>query len=187
MLPPVHVDDQAFLALNRALSGDAATALFSAVSWLGNGAVLALLIVPPMLARSRPKLRRHLAPLVLAVAAGGLAVFGLKIAVDRPRPPAHFAALGVPVHAPLGAPPDASFPSGHAQTAFGAAAYLCLLYPRGAAAFLALASLVGLSRVALGAHFPSDVLAGALLGSALSIAGYLIARRLRAARPEKKA
>ncbi|MCK9458140.1 MAG: phosphatase PAP2 family protein [Proteobacteria bacterium] len=174
----MHLDDQAFLAVNRALSGDAAAAFFFAVSWLGNGAVLAAIIVPLLFAFSRGTLRRHLVPLVLATAVGGLAVLAIKIACARPRPPLHFAAIGVAVSAPDGVPPDSSFPSGHAQTAFAAAVYLALLFPRGAALFLALAALVGLSRVALGVHYPSDVLAGAALGSALSIAAFLIAKRM---------
>jgi membrane-associated phospholipid phosphatase len=64
----------------------------------------------------------------------------------------------------------ASFPSGHATTAFAAAVILAFLYPRGACVFVGLAVLVGLSRVALGAHFPSDVLAGATLGSGFALA-----------------
>jgi len=174
----MHLDEQAFLAVNRALSGDAAAAFFSAVSWLGNGAVLAAIIVPLLFAFAREALKSHLLPMVLAVAVGGLAVFAVKIACDRPRPPVHFAALGVEVRAPDGVPPDSSFPSGHAQTAFAAAVYLALLFPRGALAFIALAALAGLSRVALGVHYPSDVIAGAALGSALSIAAFLIARRI---------
>jgi membrane-associated phospholipid phosphatase len=63
----------------------------------------------------------------------------------------------------------ASFPSGHATTAFALAALLALWYPRWAAGFLALAGLVALSRVVLGAHFPSDVLAGAALGTAVAL------------------
>jgi len=174
----MHLDEQAFLAVNRALAGDATAAFFSAVSWLGNGAVLAAIIFPLLFAFARPTLRRHFVPLVLATAVGGLAVFAIKIACDRPRPPSHFSTLGVDVHAPDGVPPDSSFPSGHAQTAFAAAVYLALLFPRGAAAFLALAALVGLSRVALGVHYPSDVIAGAALGSALSIAAFVIAKRI---------
>ena len=64
----------------------------------------------------------------------------------------------------------ASFPSGHATTAFATAVLLTLWYPRWAGVWLGLAVLVGLSRVVLGSHFPSDVLVGALLGSAVALA-----------------
>jgi undecaprenyl-diphosphatase len=173
----MDVDAQALLAVNQAFSGGAATLFFRAVTLLGNGAVLAALIVPPLFVFARDDLKRHLAPLVIAVALGGLAVFALKLAVDRPRPPVALAALNVPLRTPDGVPPDASFPSGHAQTAFAAATYLALLYRRRAWIFLALAALVALSRVALGVHYPSDVIAGAFLGSALSIATFLVAQR----------
>lgn len=63
----------------------------------------------------------------------------------------------------------ASFPSGHATTAFALATLLSLWHPRWAAAWFALAALVGWSRIVLGSHFPSDVLGGAVLGSAVVI------------------
>jgi undecaprenyl-diphosphatase len=66
----------------------------------------------------------------------------------------------------------ASFPSGHATTAFATAVVLAAWYPRQAVGFVGLAALVGLSRILLGAHFPSDVLAGALLGSGVALAVY---------------
>ena len=73
----------------------------------------------------------------------------------------------------------ASFPSGHATAAFAAAVFLALWYPRGAPIFLALALLVGLSRVLLDSHFPVDVWAGALIGTAtaLGVHAYVPAAR----------
>jgi len=61
----------------------------------------------------------------------------------------------------------ASFPSGHATTAFALAAVLSLWCPRWTGGFLAAAALVGWSRIVLGTHFPSDVLGGAILGCAV--------------------
>lgn len=57
-----------------------------------------------------------------------------------------------------------SFPSGHTTLAFALAAAVGLRWPRWRAVSLGLAAAVGLSRVALGLHWPTDVLAGAVLG-----------------------
>lgn len=56
-----------------------------------------------------------------------------------------------------------SFPSGHAATAWGLAIGLALAYPRGTLGFLFLATLASLQRITCGAHYPSDVFAGAAL------------------------
>jgi membrane-associated phospholipid phosphatase len=61
----------------------------------------------------------------------------------------------------------ASFPSGHTTTAFALATVLSLWYPGGRWVWGGFAVLVGWSRIALGSHFPSDVLAGAVLGVAV--------------------
>src|SRR5271165_472410 len=68
-------------------------------------------------------------------------------------------------------PPDRfSFPSGHTMTAFSIALVVSYFYPslEGPMYFLAIS--IGVSRIVLGMHFLSDVLAGALLGSSLGIA-----------------
>jgi undecaprenyl-diphosphatase len=57
-----------------------------------------------------------------------------------------------------------SFPSGHTVTAFAVAAALGFFAPRWRWPLIALACLVAVSRVGVGAHYPSDVLAGAALG-----------------------
>lgn len=58
-----------------------------------------------------------------------------------------------------------SFPSGHSAVAAGLACGLAWLYPQGKYLFAALAALAMLQRVECGAHFPSDTLAGATVGT----------------------
>ncbi len=57
-----------------------------------------------------------------------------------------------------------SFPSGHACLAFATASCLAALFPRGAVVFYSVAVVVGIERVLEGAHYPSDVVAGAAFG-----------------------
>jgi len=80
---------------------------------------------------------------------------------DRPRPFASHEAATYLLSAPS---PDPSFPSDHAAAAF-AIAFCVLAFSRWAGlGFLAAATLIGLTRIALGLHYPSDVLAGMLVG-----------------------
>ncbi len=167
------LDHWLFLWLNELLSGPVGTWFFGAVTWLGNGFVLAVLIVPAMAKWDRSTLRRHLLPMVVAIAVTGAAVNVAKWVIGRERPPLWALAQGLEIHVPFGIPTDKSFPSGHAQTAFGTAVYLALLYPRAAPVLLALATLVGISRIALGVHFPGDVVVGALVGAFGSLVAHL--------------
>lgn len=72
----------------------------------------------------------------------------------------------------------ASFPSGHTITAFAFAMALSYFLPKWRLPLLAVACLIGVSRVIVGAHYPSDVLAGACIG----VASAVLLRRLFAAR-----
>lgn len=74
----------------------------------------------------------------------------------------------------------AGMPSGHATTAFAAAVAIGAVWPRTRIVMWAYALIIALSRVALTAHHPSDVLAGALTGAlgALLVRQWFAARRL---------
>ncbi|MBP1157365.1 MULTISPECIES: phosphatase PAP2 family protein [unclassified Paenibacillus] len=60
---------------------------------------------------------------------------------------------------------DHSFPSGHTTAIFSVTVPLMFITPWLAAILIPLASLVGMSRIYLGLHYPSDVLAGSLIGT----------------------
>jgi undecaprenyl-diphosphatase len=91
----------------------------------------------------------------------------IKQLVDRPRP-CHLVGgvLSVPeVHLLVPCGGGKSFPSSHAVNNFALALLFSSYYRRWTWAFVAFASLVALSRVFVGVHYPSDILAGSLIGS----------------------
>jgi undecaprenyl-diphosphatase len=73
-----------------------------------------------------------------------------------------------------------AFPSSHAVNVFAAAPLVRELYPSAGIAYLGIASAVALSRVYVGDHWPSDVLAGAALGLWIGWLGRKTLRRLLA-------
>jgi len=108
---------------------------------------------------------------VAAGAAGSAAIAGifmfkaLKKLSHRPRPCQYEPHCWAKI-----LPPDQfSFPSGHTMTAFSIALVVSYFYPGLEAPMYFLAVSIAISRVVLGMHFLSDVLAGAVLGSALGL------------------
>lgn len=114
--------------------------------------------------RGRRVLRGRGGLLVASAAAGGIVAEGLKLVFRRLRP----GELGEYVFRPFTERPFHSgglgLPSSHALVAFGAAAMLSRLFPRARFLWWTLAWGCGLSRVAAGAHFLSDVVVAAVLG-----------------------
>ena len=139
--------------------------LFYAVTWFGSAATIAPLAAAALLVALLSKGRRRAVLLPSAATVSWLSVEVMKRIVARPRPPLVDARV---------LETSFSFPSGHATVSaafYGVAAYLLirLLYRETArvavgilAALLVVA--VGISRMYLGVHYPSDVLAGWMLG-----------------------
>lgn len=73
-----------------------------------------------------------------------------------------------------------SFPSGHTSSAFSTATSLSLIYPKWyvIAPTMTWAGLVGYSRMHLGVHYPSDVIAGAILGSGSAYLSHYLNKKL---------
>ncbi|MBL7815733.1 MAG: phosphatase PAP2 family protein [Saprospiraceae bacterium] len=98
----------------------------------------------------------------VSVAATVVEAYALKYIVKRPRPYVTYPDLNA-----LDTEGSPSFPSGHTSGAFALATSLSLNYPKWYVVVpsVAFAGFTGYSRMYLGVHYPSDVLAGAVLGS----------------------
>ena len=85
--------------------------------------------------------------------------FGIKLIFKRPRPKLE----GLP---PLGgAPSSLSFPSAHATASFASATAMSRIAPELRYALFGIAAVMAVTRPYLGMHYPSDVIAGAMLGT----------------------
>ena len=145
-----------------------------AVSWTCNHGEIWILLAAVLLLRKRDRWfgASVAVALVLDLVCCNLI---LKPLVDRVRPFAVNTAVEL-----LTAPPlDASFPSGHTAASFAAVFALRAAGSRLWKPALALAVVIAFSRLYLYVHWPSDVLFGAVLGTALGYAGGWLAGRLR--------
>lgn len=167
-----------FLAANRCASA-LDPAVWATITLLGDTSVIV-----PMLALLLWRRPQAVAALLASIPIGGLVSITIKQITVAPRPAAvldhaQFTLIGEALRAN-------SFPSGHAITAFAVAAAMLAVFmplqPRRRDWLLASVSVlaaltVALSRIAVGAHWPLDLLAGASLGWLCGLAGAAVARR----------
>lgn len=159
------------------------TPFFEFMSLLGKGGIflillsLALMIYKPT--------RRFGTAMLLGLALGALVTNGcLKILIARPRPYTDQSSVFYRFWLLVGqhVESDKSFPSGHTTAAFAACVPVFLLGKK-RYSFLALffGIFMGLARIYLCVHYPSDVLGGLIVGTCAGIAAVVIAKKL----PEK--
>lgn len=165
-------DGEILLWIQERVRAEGLTGVMRAITHLGDAGALWVLLAVVLLMMKRT--RRLGAACASALAMGALATnVLLKNAVHRIRPYVALEKLSILVSEPS----DFSFPSGHATASFAAAWALFRLAPKkvGVPA-LVLAALIALSRLYVGVHYPTDVLAGAIIGI---LAGEISARLIR--------
>lgn len=154
------IDLKLFNIINKTIANKAFDFIMPVISMLGSGEaifILACILIIVAVKKSRRKTPGVL--LLAGLTISYYAVYILKNFFARPRP-----FMAIPDVCLLGlAEKGFSFPSGHATTIFMAAAVLSGFFKK-RWLFFSFAVLVGFSRVYMGVHYPSDIIAGALLG-----------------------
>jgi len=160
----IELDSALCLHCNRVGTWRNVERLFGIVSRLGDGVFWYTLMILLLLHRGTEAL-----PVVgqmLITGTIGLTIYKwLKTKTTRPRPFTRNQQIRISV-APLD---QYSFPSGHTLHAVGFSAVAVSHYPALGWVLLPFTLLVALSRLVLGLHYPSDVLAGATLGVSLAV------------------
>lgn len=172
------LDASLFHALNRGFSGPAVDQFMLLVSDRITWFVAAALLIVTSLVLKNKRLLAFCAALGITLGLVDLFTYQvLKPTFARPRPCYQFEADVRLVQERCGS--DYGFPSNHAANSMATAVTIALTFRRRSLAItaVALAMLVGLSRIYLGVHFPGDVLAGFAVGGLLAWLAHLVVRR----------
>jgi len=141
--------------------------LMSWLSYLGKGWIQALfcafIIAIGLIIKKDEKIVNAGKKGIYAVAASGVLIQVIKHIIGRPRPKI-LEAFGFTLGPSL-IPGFDSFPSGHATSSFAFAYTLTTFFPWMRYLLYGYALLVSISRIYVGAHFPSDVFAGIIIGT----------------------
>jgi len=154
------------ISVNHTFSAPTLQRFFAIVSRLGDGIFwYSLMLILPMVYGTQAI---YVSLLMVAVGIINLLIYKLiKHATERERP------CSVNSDIRLGTAPldHYSFPSGHTLHAVGFTIIATFFYPPLGWVLIPFASLVAASRVILGLHYPTDVAAGALIGTLIAVTG----------------
>lgn len=164
----VAMEADILLWIQNNIRNDVLTPIFRFITTLGNAGVIWIVLSVGLLI---PKKTRRVGALALVSLVFSALIDNviLKNVVARTRP--HDVIEGLT--SLVGAQKDYSFPSGHTGSAFAAAVVMFLGLPKKCGIpILVFACLMGLSRLYVGVHYPSDVLGGVLIGTGIALFTY---------------
>lgn len=160
-----QIDSNILVFIQEHLRNEPLSKFFIPITHMGDWGLLAILVT--LLFLMTPKYRRIGAMCVLGLILDALVInVIIKPIVGRMRPYdtiENFSAI-VPLFS------DKSFPSGHTAAAFVVAVIVCKMLPkRYGILALILACLIGISRLYVGVHYPTDVLCAAIIGTVMGL------------------
>ncbi|WP_051865459.1 phosphatase PAP2 family protein [Metabacillus indicus] len=161
-----------FRSVNRHFDRKFMNCFFRNITHTG-GAAFTISLCLLLLFITSGQLRLAAAASAAALLLSHLPVSYVKKRYPRKRPYLALLETKVPAN-PL---EDHSFPSGHTTAIFSVIIPFLFLFPQAAVILLPLGFSVGISRMYLGLHYPSDVLAGCILGTTAGITCYLFIQK----------
>ncbi|MBM3252189.1 MAG: phosphatase PAP2 family protein [Candidatus Omnitrophica bacterium] len=156
-------DEPIFFFINRTVRTDQLNLIFPLITRLAEPtAFISVCVILFLFGRYKAKLTSIL--ILLATYLTYIFAQVIKEAVNRPRPMDVYSNISV-----IGTVKYASFPSTHAALIAAVITILCLKYKKTSFVLVPIALLVGVSRIYLGHHYPSDVIGGFILGFSIAV------------------